>query len=321
MSFDLVVFNKQVSTTITELVDQEVNKFNEASGGVLVLTSAQNKGDFSMESMFKQIGGLVRRRDAYGSGLVPPKRLEQMANTAVKVAAGTPPIEFEPQQYLWIYENPTLAALKIGEQLAQAKLQDMLNAVIRALVAALKGNPDVVHEAMDAAPHWRVLNKGAGKFGDRSGALAAWILHSTVLTNLYDNALSNAERLFTYGTVNVMRDPFGRIFVVTDADPLVNSGGWADSPLTYNTLGLVPGAGLVQDNGDFNAVMVDKTGGENISRVYQAEWTYNVGISGYSWDQSNGGKSPNDMALGTSANWDKSASSNKDTAGVLIVTR
>jgi hypothetical protein len=321
MSFDLVVFNKQVSTTITELVDQEVNKFNEASGGVLVLTSAQNKGDFSMESMFKQIGGLVRRRDAYGSGLVPPKRLEQMANTAVKVAAGTPPIEFEPQQYLWIYENPTLAALKIGEQLAQAKLQDMLNAVIRALVAALKGNPDVVHEAMDVAPHWRVLNKGAGKFGDRSGALAAWILHSTVLTNLYDNALSNAERLFTYGTVNVMRDPFGRIFVVTDADPLVNSGGWADSPLTYNTLGLVPGAGLVQDNGDFNAVMVDKTGGENISRVYQAEWTYNVGISGYSWDQSNGGKSPNDTALGTSANWDKTASSNKDTAGVLIVTR
>ncbi|MGO4398442.1 major capsid protein [Achromobacter sp. PAB15] len=321
MSFDLVVFNKQVATTITELVDQEVNKFNEASGGVLVLASAQNKGDFSIESMFKQIGGLVRRRDAYGSGSVPPKRLEQMANTAVKVAAGTPPIEFEPQQYLWIYENPTLAALKIGEQLAKAKLQDMLNAVIRALVAALKGNVGVVHEVMDVAPTWRVLNQGAGKFGDRSGALAAWILHSTVLTNLYDNALSNAERLFTYGTVNVMRDPFGRIFVVTDADPLVNPGAWGDSPLTYDTLGLVPGAGLVQDNGDFNAVMVDKTGGENISRVYQAEWTYNVGISGYSWDQSNGGKSPNDMALGSSANWDKTASSNKDTAGILIVTK
>ena len=320
MPFDLVVFNKQVSTTITELVDQEVNKFNEASGGVLVLASGANKGDFSIESMFKQIGGLVRRRDAYGSGTVPPKRLEQLANTAVKVAAGTPPIEFEPQQYLWIQENPTLAALKIGEQLAKAKLQDMLNAVIRTLVAALKGNPGIVHDGTDAGPNWRVLNQGAGKFGDRSGALAAWVLHSTVLTNLYDNALSNAERLFTYGTVNVMRDPFGRIFVVTDADPLINPAAGEDE-ITYNTLGLVPGAGLVQDNGDFNAVMVDQVGNENISRIYQAEWTYNVGLAGYSWDQANGGKSPNDTALGTSANWDKTASSNKDTAGVLVVTK
>ena len=320
MPFDLVVFNKQVSTTITELVDQEVNKFNEASGGVLVLASGANKGDFSIESMFKQIGGLVRRRDAYGSGKVPPKRLEQLANTAVKVAAGTPPIEFEPQQYLWIQENPTLAALKIGEQLAKAKLQDMLNAVIRTLVAALKGNPAIVHDGTDAGPNWRVLNQGAGKFGDRSGALAAWVLHSTVLTNLYDNALSNAERLFTYGTVNVMRDPFGRIFVVTDADPLINPAAGGDE-ITYNTLGLVPGAGLVQDNGDFNAVMVDQVGNENISRIYQAEWTYNVGLAGYSWDQANGGKSPNDTALGTSANWDKTASSNKDTAGVLVVTK
>jgi len=320
MPFDLVVFNKQVSTTITELVDQEVNKFNEASGGVLVLASGANKGDFSIESMFKQIGGLVRRRDAYGSGAVPPKRLEQLANTAVKVAAGTPPIEFEPQQYLWIQENPTLAALKIGEQLAKAKLQDMLNAVIRTLVAALKGNPAIVHDGTDAGPNWRVLNQGAGKFGDRSGALAAWVLHSTVLTNLYDNALSNAERLFTYGTVNVMRDPFGRIFVVTDADPLINPAA-GEGEITYNTLGLVPGAGLVQDNGDFNAVMVDQVGKENISRIYQAEWTYNVGLAGYSWDQANGGKSPNDTALGTSANWDKTASSNKDTAGVLVVTK
>jgi len=320
MPFDLVVFNKQVSTTITELVDQEVNKFNEASGGVLVLASGANKGDFSIESMFKQIGGLVRRRDAYGNGTVPPKRLEQLANTAVKVAAGTPPIEFEPQQYLWIQENPTLAALKIGEQLAKAKLQDMLNAVIRTLVAALKGNPAIVHDGTDAGPNWRVLNQGAGKFGDRSGALAAWVLHSTVLTNLYDNALSNAERLFTFGTVNVMRDPFGRIFVVTDADPLINPAAGEDE-ITYNTLGLVPGAGLVQDNGDFNAVMVDQVGNENISRIYQAEWTYNVGLAGYSWDQANGGKSPNDTALGTSANWDKTASSNKDTAGVLVVTK
>ncbi|QLL15494.1 major capsid protein [Pseudomonas chlororaphis] len=316
MPFDLQVFNKQTYAAMTEVVDQQVNAFNEASGGTLVLTAGQNQGDFSMEASFKQIAGLVRRRNAYGTGTVAAKRLEHLLNVSVKVAAGTPPIEFEKQQYTWILQNPELAAIKIGEQLAIAQVQDQLNAGIRALVAATSGNAAVVHDDSSAAPTFRVLNKGAGKFGDRAGSLRAWVLHSTTLHSLYDNALANAEQLFTFGTVNVMRDAFGRLFVVTDSDALINAGA---TP-TYNTLGLVEGAGIVQPNGDFHAVLSDTVGGENIKTTYQAEWTYNVGLKGYAWDTAAGGKSPTDAAIGTSANWDKVATSNKDTAGVLVKT-
>ncbi len=316
MPFDLQVFNKQTYAAMTEVVDQQVNAFNEASGGTLVLTAGQNQGDFSMEASFKQIAGLVRRRNAYGSGAVAAKRLEHLLNVSVKVAAGTPPIEFEKQQYTWILQNPELAAIKIGEQLAVAQVQDQLNAGIRALVASISGNAAVVHDGSAAAPTFRVLNKGASKFGDRASSLRAWVLHSTTLHSLFDNALTNAENLFEFGTVNVLRDAFGRLFVVTDSDALVNAG---DTP-TYNTLGLVDGAGIVQPNGDFHAVLLDTVGGENIKSTYQAEWTYNVGVKGYAWDTAAGGKSPTDAAIGTSANWDKVATSNKDTAGVLVKT-
>lgn len=316
MPFDLQVFNKQTYAAMTEVVDQQVNAFNEASGGTLVLTAGQNQGDFSMEASFKQIAGLVRRRNAYGSGTVAAKRLEHLLNVSVKVAAGTPPIEFEKQQYTWILQNPELAAIKIGEQLAVAQVQDQLNAGIRALVASISGNAAVVHDGSAAAPTFRVLNKGASKFGDRASSLRAWVLHSTTLHSLFDNALTNAENLFEFGTVNVLRDAFGRLFVVTDSDALVNAG---DTP-TYNTLGLVDGAGIVQPNGDFHAVLLDTVGGENIKSTYQAEWTYNVGVKGYAWDTAAGGKSPTDAAIGTSANWDKVATSNKDTAGVLVKT-
>lgn len=314
MPFDLQVFNKQTYAAMTEVVDQQVNAFNEASGGTIVLTAGQNQGDFSMEASFKQIAGLVRRRNAYGSGAVAAKRLEHLLNVSVKVAAGTPPIEFEKQQYTWIMQNPELAAIKIGEQLAVAQVQDQLNAGIRALVASISGNAAVVHDGSTAAPTFRVLNKGASKFGDRSSSLRAWVLHSTTLHSLFDNALTNAENLFEFGTVNVLRDAFGRLFVVTDSDALVNAG---DTP-TYNTLGLVDGAGIVQPNDDFHAVLLDTVGGENIKSTYQAEWTYNVGVKGYAWDTAAGGKSPTDAAIGTSANWDKVATSNKDTAGVLV---
>ncbi|CAM2978918.1 major capsid protein [Glaesserella parasuis] len=316
MAFDLQVFNKQTQTALTEMVDQDIQKFNEASAGTIVLQNVPTEGDFDIRSSFKAISGLVRRRNAYGSGSVDSKRLQQMLNVAVKVAAGTPPLEYEPQQYHWILKNPELAAITIGEQLAKARMADMLNTAVLAGVAAIGGNTKTVLDDKTNAPTFRTLNKGAALFGDRSSAIKGWALHSTTMHSLFDNALTNTEKLFTYDNINVIRDPFGRLFIVTDSPALVDTQNTA-----YNTLGLVENAIIVSGNNDFNSVIVPKTGGENISATYQAEWTYNVGIHGYTWDMQAGGKSPNDSALGTPTNWVKSATFDKDTAGVLIKTR
>lgn len=314
MAFDLQVFNKQTYLTLTETVAQEVEKFNQASAGALVLANNPASGDFDIKASFKAISGLVRRRNAYGSGTVAAKRLEQLLNASVKVAAGTPPIDYDPAQYNWVLQNPELAAYEIGQQLAKARIADMLNTGIRAAVAAIKGNSDVVHGAGTDAASFGLLNTGSAKFGDRSSAIKAWILHSTTMHNLFATALTNTEKLFTYDGINVIRDPFGRLFVVTDSDALVDTTGTT----FYNTLGLVENAIAVNGNDDFNSVIVPKVGFENIGATYQAEWSYNVGVLGYTWDTTSGGKSPTDTALGTSTNWDKTASSNKDTAGVLV---
>lgn len=316
MAFDLQVFNKQTQTALTEMVDQDIQKFNEASGGTIILQNQPVEGDFDIRASFKAISGLVRRRNAYGQGTVQSKRLEQMLEVAVKVAAGTPPLEYEPQQYHWILKNPELAAITIGEQLAKARLADMLNTAVLAGCSAIGGNSKMVLDVKTEVPTFRTLNKGAALFGDRSGSIKSWVLHSTTLHSLFDNALTNTERLFNYDNVSVVRDPFGRVFVVTDSPALVDTQNTA-----YNTLGLVDNAIVVSGNNDFNSIIVPKTGNENISATYQAEWTYNVGVHGYKWDMQTGGKSPNDTALGTSTNWQKSASFDKDTAGVLIKTK
>lgn len=315
MSFDLQVFNKQTQLALTETVDQDIEKFNDASGGTIVLQNAPVEGDFDIRASFKAVAGLVRRRNAYGQGTVEAKRLEQLLKVAVKVAAGTPPLEYEPQQYNWILKNQELAAITIGQQLARARLADMLNTAVLGGVAAIGGNTKTVLDDKSQAPTFRTLNKGAALFGDRSGSLKAWVIHSTTLHTLFENALTNTERLFNYDNINVVSDPFGRVFVITDSPALVNADG------SYNTLGLVENAILVGGNNDFNSVILPKVGGENIGATYQAEWTYNLGILGYKWDMTAGGKSPNDTALGTSTNWEKSATFDKDTAGVLVKTK
>lgn len=140
------------------------------------------------------------------------------------------------------------------------------------------------------------------------------------MNDVWQNAIANSSQLFRIGDVAIMQDQFGRRFVMSDIPALAVAATTGDNaqPASYYTLGLVQQAALVETNNDFEAVMENETGKENIQRTYQAEWSYNVGLLGYSWDTAAGGSSPTDTALDTSTNWKKVATSDKDTAGVIL---
>lgn len=313
---DLVVFSEYAYSTMTEMQDQQVQLFNAATRGGIVLQTGNHQGDFSEEAMWARISGLVRRRNAHGSGPVAEKTLEHLVDTSVKVAAGTPPVRIDPGMLKWIQRSPEEAGVVVGRQMAEDSVADMLNTAILCYVAAIGQVSDVVYDhTATGTTSLIALNKGAAKFGDRSNALVAWVMHSKSAFDIYGEALTNATRLFVFGNVRVIEDGFGRPLVVTDSPNLVDT---APAPGVYMTLGLTPGAILVSQNGDFTDNVETKNGDENIIRTYQAEWTYNVGIKGFAWDKINGGKSPTNAALGTATSWGRYATSHKDLAGVLV---
>ena len=320
---DLAVYSEYAYSAFSETLRQQVDLFNAATGGAIMLQSAAHQGDFSDVAFFAKVtGGLVRRRNAYGAGTVAEKVLKHLVDTSVKVAAGTPPVRLDPGQFRWIQQNPEVAGAAMGQQLAVDTMADMLNVGLGSVYSALSQVSDVVYDATantdaaDKLPTWNNLNNGQAKFGDQSSQIAAWIMHSTPMHKLYGSNLTNGERLFTYGTVNVVRDPFGKLLVMTDSPNLFAAG----TPNVYHILGLVPGAVMIGQNNDFDANEETKNGDENIIRTYQAEWSYNIGVKGFAWDKANGGKSPTDAALFTSTNWDKYATSHKDLAGVVVKT-
>lgn len=318
---DLAVFSEYAYSSMMKAIAQQIELFNAASAGTIVLSAGANQGDYSDNAFYKRIDGLVRRRNAYGSGTVAGKNLEHLIDTMVKVAAGTPPVSLDPGQFKWIQQNPEEAGAAMGLQLSEEMLADMLNTGILGGVSALSQELDtgVKYDAtalVDKKFSLPNLVGAAGRFGDRQGDILAWLSHSNAITSLYSQNVSNPVQLFTYGTVNVLQDPFGRRFVVTDAPSLLTAG----APDVYNSLGLTASGINVEQNNDFDDAMETSTGDENIARTYQAEWSYNLGIKGYSWDKTNGGKSPNDAALGTATNWDKIAESDKNLVGVLLLT-
>lgn len=312
---DLAVFSEYAYSTMTEMQDQQIGLFNAATRGGLVLQSGNHQGDYSDEAMWAKISGLVRRRNAYGSGAVAEKVLEHLTETSVKVAAGTPPVRIDPGMMKWIQRSPEEAGVVVGRQMAEDSIADMLNTAVLVYAAAIGQVANVVYDhSATGAMSLVALNKGAAKFGDRAGAIVAWVMHSKSAFDIYGEALTNANRLFVFGNVRVIEDGFGRPLVVTDSPNLITAG----TPDHYQALGLTPGAVLVSQNGDFTDNVETKNGDENIIRTYQAEWSYNVGVQGFAWDKTNGGKSPTNAALGTATNWDRYATSDKDLAGVLV---
>lgn len=315
---DLVVFNEYLQSTMTEILDQQYDVFNSKSNNTIILKPSSYNGDFADASFFKKVSGLVRRRNAYGSGAQAKVAFGQLADTMVKIAAGTVPVNLDPGQFKWIKTKPKEAGVALGMQLAPDMMADMLNTALLGCssalsqVAALNYNgtldtPNTFNLAMQA--------KGLELFGDRLFAINAWLMHSHCFHDMYQTNITNAERLFTYGTVSIMRDPLGKVFVITDSQALV------DATPDYYTLGLVSGACEIGQNDDFTDVLDERSGDENIEHTFQAEWTYNLGVKGFAWNKTTGGASPTDAAIGTAANWTRINTFDKDLAGVRVQSK
>lgn len=319
---NMAVFNDFAYATITEVIAQQVDKFNAASQGTISLRTKGNVGDFAHKASFAEISSLMRRRDIYATGAIGTSPLAMLTETSVKIAGGTAEILFDPAQFTWIQMNPEVAGVVIGEQVAKGMFADYLNTGLRAMRAATVNVGATASYVVLSQGKLTLngLNRGAQLFGDNAPSIRAWVMHSTPLHDLYDQSLTNTSQLFQFGNVQVRQDGFGRLFVVTDSPSLY---GAVSSPdvTDYYTIGLVENGIVVEDNGDFFANMETTNGDENINRSWQGEYTFNLALKGYAWNTSGGGKSPTDAEIATGTNWTKVATDLKNTAGVSIRSR
>ena len=315
---DMIVFNEQVQDVATETIAQSVDAFNAASGGTLLLGSGSTLGDYVEEASYKLISSLVSRRDAYGTGALSTKAIEQLKDVSVKIDQSVGPMEWTAEQFARLMKSEDEAGLIIGEQAAQAMIQDYLNTASAALVGAIGANSAMVNDYSATGTAKLVeLNSTAGLLGDRQMQLAAWLMHSKVFTDLTNEAVTNTSQLYVVGNIRVMQDGLGRRYIVTDAPALQNL---TPTPDEYHTLGLVAGAAMIETS-PFRSQTVGVVAAENMGTIWKGESSFTMGLKGYAWDIANGGKSPDDAALALGTNWDKIATSDKDTAGVLFISQ
>ena len=314
----LYVFQDQVSTAATELIAQEVDKFNAASGGALVMGSEEHIGDYIEQTSWQLIGQLAQRRNAYGDGDVSPTEMGQLLDRMVKVDGKIKPITITPTMLKRLGKNVAEASAVVAAQAAQAIMQDYLNASVAALKTAIGKQADSSVDlsgpkATPVKPTLAGLNKGSRLFGDAYSNIVTWIMDGATLHDFNDDALKNANNLYQIGNVNVMQDNLGRRFIVSDIPALYDTTGTAS---LQSVLGLTVGA-LALKTSPLIMKAQDVLGKENLKVLMQGEYDFTMGIKGYQFKD--GVKSPTDAQLTTAANWTRIATSVKDTAGVQVI--
>jgi len=313
---NMKVYNDEIVGLSLELLAQNINIFNAASGGAIVLDSSSWRGDYTKESFFQTLAGAQRRVDRYAAnGAQSSTALAQGEMVGVKVAGGFGPVLFEPSQLSWLQRNPEQAIPVIAEGFANALLADQVNTAVGAAVAAIGNVANLVNDvSASAGLTMNVINGSHAKFGDMSGMLITDVMTGAAYHKLIDKALTNSTQLFQAGNVTIM-EILGKRIVVSDIPALYVAG----TPNKTKVLSLTAG-GIIVDNASDVIANLDTSNGKNrIETTWQADYTFGLKLKGFSWDVANGGASPTDSELFTGTNWDKAVSSDKHCAGTLAI--
>lgn len=315
---DMKVYESQFATARTETLQQNVDAFNGASNGAIIMRSSVMPGNYDYDSFFLVNGSIIGRQDLTSISAKTATKLSQDDNIGVKLHRNS-------------YSQLTRKAAKMagisfdemvfahGQQWAAEYMTDMLNSALLAARVALANQSavtkDVTAASVKTVTHTNLLQSLA-LFGDKNDRIAAWVMHSTQFFDLGIQSIADDIVNVADGIVRRIDVPgLGRPIIVTDSSSLIAT---ADTPDSYYVLGLVRGGVDVNESEGVEQKLMDKTGLEQLAVDVQTEYAYTLKVKGFKWDVGNGGANPTASAVGTASNWDKVATSNKDLAGVVL---
>lgn len=279
----LTVFQKKLVTAVTQMIPDNLNVYNAASNGALVLGTGEVLKDIVEKMSVGLIANLVTDRNAYAPVGTPAtaKVLARMLTNSINSSAKVGPVAITQAMMAKIEANVGSVASEVAAQATQAILLHYLKAGIGAGSTAIGTNAAAVYTQparVDGVggrefPTLADFPLAASKFGDQAGLIKTWFMDGVTWANFIAyQAIPSAEQVFAIGDLQVIGDGLGRRFVISDAaGEAIGSG---------KLLGLVPGAVAVTTNG-LDMLADQRGGGENIERWWQGEFDFNVAVKGY----------------------------------------
>lgn len=325
---DFKIYQDEFYSGFIEEMDQSVAVLNEGAGGAIRLLTANTRGQYENQSHFQKIDSLISDRDPSSNAELPVQKVTQGEVKDVLKNYTVGPVSNTLDSFRKMSEDPSIMSFIIGQQAGKALSIKLLNSGLGGLVAALNTETDAVFDNSvsanatrtgKATMNHRALIRAKQLMGDRSAALRALVMNSTVAAELEDNQL--VEKLGEVSGTIVYGGSVGTLGLpawVTDSPALtfeeeVSAGVFETR---HNVLLLTEEALIIQQQ-DYMDVLTEVRGGyANLQAFYQAESGYMVRVKGFTWT---GPNAPTDGVFADQVNWTYAYSSLKDGPGVLLI--
>lgn len=326
---DMKVYDEQFQGGFVETIMQNVDAFNAASGGALVMRANELLGHYEKEAFWDEVvSSAIARRDIAATTAATATKLTQDEFIGVKLNRRNGPFEVTIDSIRKALGGGQDRAAQqfsrvLGTQTARAVPQEMLNRLLAAIEAKLDSVTALKEDDTAATITTNGLVDAISKTGDAHGDLAMLVMHSKPFFDLVKDQVTNAVyRANGVRIVEGIPATMGLPVLVTDSASLKQVDGVSTGVDAYSSLVLFAQAGVIDiSEPPIAALEGPLTGNENLYYRFQAEYAYNVKLRGCQWDTTNGGVNPTNAAVATATNWDTVVADNKLLPGAILKTR
>lgn len=314
---DFVIYDEEFQNAYTETLAQQVDFYNAASRGTIVLTSKSILGNFEKMSFFKSLASatLVNHRDPASVSAITAEKIEQGEKIGVKLNRYSY-IQNTLDSFKKIGQGEASFSQEVGILTAMASAEDQFNTGIATLAGGLQvTGGHAVQGDGTANIDFKGVNALRFAYGDNYDAIKVLVMHSATAKAFVD--LNIDEKLDTVAGVTIQTASIASLgipILITDSPSLAS----AVTGLTgaNAVLALTSDACILVDSEAPTADVQRLQGSENLMLSMQREWAFNVSLKGISYTDTT--VSPTNAALATPANWTKTATDIKHIAGVMF---
>jgi hypothetical protein len=325
---DVKLYDRQFYGGYIETIQQNVDAFNQASRGAIVLRNRILPSSYEKQSFFDQVAAISRRDPtADSSNTASPTKLTMDEFIGVKLNRRNGPYEWNISAAKQGGFDAREFSRAIGVQTAQVQPQEQLDRALGALEAKLDGTSALEHDISSDSPGTLTtdaLIKALKKFGDAARNIRLWVMHSHNFYDLVAHQMASQASVYASDRLGAelfagMPVTLGRPVLVTDSAALVNS---VDDPSSgvdkYSVLGLTDAAAVLDlSEAPIAVAEGPRTGSDNLYITWQAEYAYNLSLKGCAYNTGTG-TNPTNANVATASSWTTKVASDKLLPGVII---
>lgn len=307
-----VIYDEEFNSAMNERLNVNIDVWNSATYGGLVLTTKSLMGHMSKVSMYKALSeAVVTELDPTVEDTTTWSTFEQLENVSAKVKRDVNLQKTVDAFRVMLVDPQATFSQVVGALTADLITKDAIETGLGALTGAITNVAGFNLGDYSTALDFTTINEAQFLYGDQFNKVACIFMHSNTARALVD--LNISEKLDSIGGFTIRTGDWASLgipVVICDAEALKNT-------TNFNVLFLTEGALMVEASETVDAFTQIDLDARPATLKFKREWAYNVGVKGFTYVTSVGAY-PTKAELATNTTWTQTCTSDKDLPCVLF---